>query len=461
MDLNQLPIFKELSPYSGQIDTENRWIKLSKLVPWDEMDELYRRHFDPSKHSVIKDCRLIMGLFLGQMLLKLSDREIVEYFHENLYFQYFCGKDSFVAKVSHGIIHPSLLSKRRKRLGKTTVAAFEKEIWKVLKEKGTIKGHRLMLDATVFPAHITYPSDIKLLNSVREYLCKTILDVKKGCGIKKAVRTYRRCARKVFLNVQKRKRKTRKFIRKSHKKMSQYVARNITQLETMLDQAIKQTINQVDTHLKSSKSRIKAWEIQQIKKKLRVSKEILRQQQELLSTRGPKVNKRIVSFHWPECRPIVRGKEGKRVEFGPKAHLSLTDGYIALDHVSNEAFHEGILLEDSLNKHRERYGKDPEVLLADQLYANRANRALLDEKGISHSFKPVGRPPDDSLENKRKRKQKLKIRQGERNHIEATFGHLKNRFNLDKITWRGPDGMAMQIQMGLMAYNLSSALAKG
>ena len=115
-----------------------------------------------------------MGLFIGQMRLKLSNREIVEYFHENLYFQYFCGKDSFVAKVSHSIIHPSLLSKRRKRLGKTTVAAFEKEIWKVLKEKGTIKGHRLMLD------------------------------VKKGCGIKKAVRTYRRCARKVFLNVQKR-----------------------------------------------------------------------------------------------------------------------------------------------------------------------------------------------------------------------------------------------------------------
>ena len=70
----QLPIFKELAPYSGNIDLKNRWIWLAELVPWEEMNTLYKKHFDESKQSVIKNCQLIIGLFLGQMILKLSDR---------------------------------------------------------------------------------------------------------------------------------------------------------------------------------------------------------------------------------------------------------------------------------------------------------------------------------------------------------------------------------------------------
>jgi len=85
-------------------------------------------------------CRLILGLMLGQMFLKLSDREIVDYFHENPYFQYFCGQDTFVVKTKTGIIHPSLLSKRRKRLGKAYVQKFEKELLVVLKRKGLVLG---------------------------------------------------------------------------------------------------------------------------------------------------------------------------------------------------------------------------------------------------------------------------------------------------------------------------------
>lgn len=83
MYINQLPIVKELNPYAGQIDTNNRWIQLAKLVPWDEIEVLYLGYFDTSKHEVVKKCRLIMGLMVGQMVLSLSDVQIVEHFHEN------------------------------------------------------------------------------------------------------------------------------------------------------------------------------------------------------------------------------------------------------------------------------------------------------------------------------------------------------------------------------------------
>lgn len=234
MYLKQLPIFKELSPYSGEIDENNRWIRLEELVPWAELDGLYRKYFDKEKLGVIKDSQLILGLLLGQMLLEMGDRPILEYFHENPYFQHFCGQDVFVAKGKTSIIHHSLLSKRRKRLGKSYMNKFEKEVITVLKSKGLVKGKKLIVDATVFPANITYPNDVKLLNTVREFLCKTILQVKNTYNPEGRIRTFRRTARKVYLNFQKTKRKIKQFIRLSRNKMIRFVRRNIRQLETVL-----------------------------------------------------------------------------------------------------------------------------------------------------------------------------------------------------------------------------------
>lgn len=444
MYLTQLPIFKELSPYSGQIDRDNRWIKLSGLVPWEEMDTIYRRYFEDSKHTIIKCSRLILGLMLGQMLLELGDRPIVEYFHENPYFQYFCGQNTFVVKSKKAIIHHSLLSKRRKRLGKAYVAQFEREVLEALKQKGLIKGRKLILDATVFPANITYPNDVKLLNTVREYLCKTILDVKNTCDPKGRIRTVRRTARKVYLNFQKTNRKSTSFIRNTRNKMIRYVRRNIRQLETVLERA----------------HGLKSWQRKQIEARLCVAKEILAQQIHMATTRGRHVANRIVSFYSPDVRPMVRGKEGKAVEFGPKAHVALVDGYAFLDDAQYDSFHEGIQLEASLNHHEDRFQKQPDLVLADQLYANRKNRALLEDKGIDHAFKRMGRPPNESQEDKRHHRRQFKQKQGQRNHVEATFGHLKGRFNLDKIKWTVPGGETMQIQLGLIAFNLHTAMAK-
>ena len=92
---------------------------------------------------------------LGQVLLEQSDRAIIEYFHENPYFQYFCGQDTFVVKADKSIVHHSLLSKRRKRLGKAYVADFEREVLEVLKQKGLIKGKKLILDGVSGQYHLS------------------------------------------------------------------------------------------------------------------------------------------------------------------------------------------------------------------------------------------------------------------------------------------------------------------
>ena len=48
----------------------------------------------------------------------------------------------------------------------------------------------------------------------------------------------------------------------------------------------------------------------------------------------------IVSLTQPNIRPIIRGKAGKRTEFGAKLSASCYDGYVFLDHISWDNFNE-------------------------------------------------------------------------------------------------------------------------
>ena len=59
---------------------------------------------------------------------------------------------------------------------------------------------------------------------------------------------------------------------------------------------------------------------------------------------GRKVSERIVSIDRHYVRPIVRGKETKSVEFGVKAGNIQIDGISFIEHLSFEAFNEGIRL---------------------------------------------------------------------------------------------------------------------
>jgi len=450
MYLNQLPIFKELSPYSGGIDTNNRWIKLASLIPWEEMEGIYRRSFSKCKQSVIKPGRLMLGLMIGEMFVQTDDRDILEYFHENPYFQYFCGQESFVPKLDgKSICHPSLLSKRRKRLGKKYTSEFERLVLEMLKEKKMIKGNRLVLDATVFPVNISYPNDVKLLNSTREWACETILRVKQLLDPALKIRTYRRVARRTYLSYCKKRRKKKVFINKTIKQMIRFTARNMAQLESLLSE-LEIKCSAV-THI--GKTSLGAIQIT-----LHTAKIILEQKTHRVSTRGARIKDRIVSLHKPQVRPIVRGKEGKNVEFGAKTQVSNVDGFAFLDDCQYDNFNEGIRLASSLEKHRQRFGKLPNETLSDQIYATRDNRALLAAEAIEHNWPDLGRPKSNPDEPTKKRKAATRKRQRQRNCIEGVFGTVKSHCNLEKITWSISTGETMQVQLGLVTFNLRKAL---
>ena len=229
-DRKTLPLFPELFPFGGKLNESNRWLRIAELIPWEELEEEYAKHFaDVGRPGT--DAQLAIGLLLLKHMTGLSDEEVVQAVVENPYMQAFCGYEKFVTEE---ILDPSTLTKMRERLGLEFFKELERKTYKVLIDRRIIKAKGMLVDATVFPEEIKYPNDVGLLNGVREWLVRNIKRVGKVIG--KKYRTYPRKARKDYLNFSKKKRKTKKTINKAKRQMLQYVRRNIKQLKDGIEQ---------------------------------------------------------------------------------------------------------------------------------------------------------------------------------------------------------------------------------
>ena len=163
------------------------------------------------------------------------------------------------------------------------------------------------------------------------------------------------------------------------------------------------------------------------------------------------IEERIVSIEQSHIRPIVRGKAGKKVEFGAKISISEIDGYIFLDHVSWENFNESMYLEKQVEKYYEYTGCYPESIHVDQIYRTKNNRKYCKEKGIRMSGPPLGRPRKKISKEEKKQARKDEII---RNRVEGKFGEGKRRYGLDLIKTKLKETSENKIGIIILAMNL-------
>src|SRR3990167_1791563 len=279
----------------------------------------------------------------------------------------------------------------------------------------------MYVDATVFPESIKYPNDVGLLNDVREWLVKRI----KGYGEKagEKIRTYCRRAKQEFLNFARKKVK--------QKKMIQYVRRNLEQVRGLVGKLEKrgEVIGE------------------KVRQRLEVAGQIYEQQKTMYKEKVNRIKARIVSFVRPYVRPIVRGKNGKEVEFGSKGSGAHGDGFVFLNYLEHRAFAEEGLVKEHVEAYQERFGKLPPSFTADKKYGTRENRKYLEGLGIRQGFKMLGRKRRDDTKSSRWFKKK----QRERNRIEGDFGNGKEHYGLDRVLYSIEDGSEMWVRLGLLA----------
>ena len=453
---NQLTLDLFKHPFEQALEKTNRWVVLAELVPWDSLANIYAKSLNPDSGRLSVDIRLVIGALIIKHKMTLSDRDTVAIISENVYMQYFCGLKSFQSKTP---FDASLFVDIRKRLGNEKFDAFNAEIIRKYQEaekgkpskknedkhssnsqsgtnntppnKGTLK-----IDASVADQYITHPTDLKLLNTCREE-SERLIDALylKGKYVKKP-RTYRRVARKGYLELSKKRNKDNKQIRKAVGQQLRYLRRNIGTIHSMLDDF-------EDTRFPLLKrDQWLFW----------VMQHIYNQQQEMHTQKKHTCEHRIVNLYQPYVRPIVRGKDKAKVEFGAKINISEVNGMVRLDHFSWENFNEGGDVELQIERYRKLYGCYPELLLADRIFLTRENRHLLKEKHIRIVGKPLGRPPKEELNAYQKRK--LKKERNQRNHVEGKFGQGKNGYRLNQIRAKRSDTSKSWISAILFIMNL-------
>ena len=86
---NQLTLCGFETPFEQHLTTENRWVILSKLIPWDKIVHHYDNQFKSLEGRPPISGRVVIGATIIKHLLGLSDRETVLQIQENVFLQYF------------------------------------------------------------------------------------------------------------------------------------------------------------------------------------------------------------------------------------------------------------------------------------------------------------------------------------------------------------------------------------
>jgi len=458
----QINIEEFQTPFEANLEKSNRWVKLSEAIPWDKLAGIYYQAMSTDEGRPSIDARRIIGAIIVKHKLNLSDEETVNQIQENPYLQYMLGYEIYESKP---IFSPTLFVEIRKRMGVERFDKFSNQlIGEVLsKDKKSItqtkragkddepktgndgnpeeakliedekheeakpenKG-KLIIDATVAEQAIKYPTDLDLLNDSRQISEKIIDKLFKAGLMAKKPRTYRREARKAYLATAKKRKRTRKELRKAIFKQLNYLRRNLRNINKVMD--------------------VRAWQACPLshneQRKLWVIAEIYRQQREMFDKKEHSILNRIVSISQPHVRPMVRGKEKKGTEFGPKIGVSLVEGFAKIDNISWESYNECQDLQPHVKKFNETYGHNPEVVISDTIYGNQSNRNYLKEQGIRYAGKPLGRPKNVTEENQKDQKaerERRKKEYRERIPIEGKFGQGKNGYGLNYIRAKRQD----------------------
>lgn len=448
-------------PFDGKLRSDNRWIKLAKQIPWQEIEELYVLSLARSgKGAPAFSVRIALGALIIKEKLGLSDEETVEQIRENPYLQYFLGLTQYEDKAA---FHPTMFVHFRKRFSEdiiirinelvamTAIEAISKKTDKNdakdddnVSGSGTTNKGKLLVDATCAPEDINYPTDLKLLNKAREQSEQTIDTLHKPMpkGSKKP-RTYRRRARKNFLKASKNRKIRGKALRKAIRKQLGCLGRN---LKTIKKQS------QLVSLSKLGKQQYKT---------LLVIGELYRQQKWMYDHKSHRIDDRIVSINKPHVRPIIRGKAGAKVEFGAKVSASVAQGFVFIDHIDWSNFIESTDLIDQINSYKKKFGFYPESVHADKIYRTRENLRYCKKHDIRLSGPRLGRPPKQTEQNRVEIAIAKKIAHQDeidRIAIEGKFGQGKRRYSLGRIMTKLNHSSKTAIVMSFLVMNLEKWL---
>ncbi|MCP4014946.1 MAG: hypothetical protein GY735_02370 [Delftia sp.] len=410
--------------FDGYLPKDHRLVKMADILPWEEMIVDLEKTYSIFGR---KGCsiRMMLGLEMAKRELGLSDEKIVEQLSTDAALQYFCG---FTKWHQEKIPNPAVMTYFRKRLTDEILEKLEIVVTKSLQRfVPKRKRGQVIVDTTCQEANITFPTDTKLLKKTWIKLVNVAKQVRNQ-GKDLIIRGKQKL-KKQIRGFDLKKQKTKKEIQKMRKKLLRETQKLYKKINTFMNKKIKNMNHKVQTILGTAK-------------------EIIDQQAKLIRDKTNRIKDRIISFHEPKARAIVRGKEGKKVEFGSKFAISVLGGKIAVSHNwSNNNFSDTEMIESSLKTYGKIRKRPPKELIADRGGHSPKNHDLLQNNNIRDGIEYRGKTPQKANLPPKRIQKRMK---NQRSVVEGKIGTYKMRGNRCKYALKNTQTW---ISIGLLTMN--------
>lgn len=372
------------------------------------------------------------------MLLKaytgFSDASLIEHLNGNIYFQLFCG---VYIHPGRPLTNYKIVSAIRSEIGSLLNVDSAQQVLALHWKPYLDNLHVLMTDATCYESYLRYPTSVKLLWESVAWLQSRLSDFCKDLG--------QRCPRNKFKDVSKRYLCYSKK-RKRKQSKTRMMKRGLLRL-------LEKQVGQVDQLLAGQGDRLDV--PASFQKRFTIIRRVLEQEKSLFA--GQEVSDRIVSVDKPYIRPIVRGKETKKVEFGAKVNNIQVDGISFIEHLSFNAFNEGPRLKACIELQERLLNTRVSAVAADAIYATNANRKFCTGNQIYTSFVRKGKPAADESQRKALRSALSRERA---TRLEGSFGTQKQHYSLDRIKARNDETEIVWIFFGIHVANAVCMIEK-
>ena len=399
------------------IDMNHALVKLSRTIDWSFLEERFGAVYEDKPGRPPLPTRLMAGLAILKHTYDLSDEVLCERWVENPYYQFFCGEEFFQHRL---VFDRSSLTRWRQRMGEEKLQALLQESLAVATKTKAIKPsdlNRVIIDTTVQPKNVMFPTDARLLNRAREILVR----LAKGADIKLR-QSYGRVGKFALIKQQ----------RYAHAKQFKRANRALKTLRTYLGRVIRDIARKLDGNVGL------LHEIA-LDRMLTLARRVLDQKQH---QRGPKV----YSLHAPEVECIGKGKAHRPYEFGVKVSVATT-----LSHAKGGQFvtHVKALPGNPYDGHTlKTVIPDMEALIG-----NVIERMLLDKGYRGHNA-----PPDYKFRvfisgQKRRVTPKIKRELRRRSAVEPVIGHLKSEHRMGRNYLWHRHGDAANAVLAAAGYN--------
>ena len=398
------------------IDLRHPLVALARKVDWAYLEKTFGEVYRDGPGQPPLPTRLMAGLIILKYTHDLSDEVLCERWVENPYYQFFCGEEFFQHEL---VLDRSSLSNWRKRMGEEKVKALLQESLSVAVKTDAVKPSEfsdVIIDTTVQPKNVMFPTDARLLNRAREILVR--LSQKHGVKLRQS---YARVGKFALIRHQ----------RYAHAKQFKRANRALKTLRTYLGRVIRDITRKIEGDVWLEEIIFK--DILSLARRVRDQKQ---------HQRGPKV----YSLHAPEVECIGKGKPHKPYEFGVKVSVATTHS-----HARGGQFvtHAKALPGNPYDGHTlATVIPDMEALVG-----NTIRRAFTDKGYRGHNA-----PPDYKFRvfiagQKRRMTPKIKREMRRRSAVEPVIGHLKAEHRMGRNYLWDRQGDAINAVLAAAGYN--------